>query len=120
MTSLTNLMQTNKLAVNILIKEEQDDQVSALVLGLPECRVVSRDRTSAIAELEQKLTDTLSGGEVVALEVEIPTPEHPWQKFAGIYRDSVLFEAVLENIATNRRLLNEKRVVSDEVQEPTM
>jgi hypothetical protein len=99
---------TQKLALNILIKDEQDGQVNATVLGLPEYRVLRSDRTSAITELEQKLARTLSEGEVIALEVEIPKPEHPWQKFAGMYQDSELTESVLDNIDTQRQLLNEQ------------
>jgi hypothetical protein len=105
---------TQKLALNILIKDEQDGQVSATVLGLPEYRVLRSDRTSAIAELQQKLAHALSEGEVMALEVEIPKPEHPWQRFAGMYQDSELFESVLENIATQRQLFNEQTAQAED------
>ena len=94
------------LAVNVLVKDEQGGMVSAMVLGLPEYRVVSIDRPSAIAELEKLLAETLSGTELVKLEVEIPKRDHPWQRFAGIYKDSNLFESVLESIAVNRLDLN--------------
>jgi hypothetical protein len=105
---------TQKLALNILIKDEQDGQVSATVLGLPEYRVLRSDRTSAIAELQQKLAHALSEGEVMALEVEIPKPEHPWQRFAGMYQASELFESVLENIATQRQLFNEQTAQAED------
>jgi hypothetical protein len=109
---------THKLALNILIKDEQDGQFSATVLGLPEYRVLKSDRTAAISELEKKLAHALSEGEVMALEIEIPQPEHPWQKFAGMYQDSELFESVLENIATHRKQLNEQ-VVNDRTEDAT-
>ena len=83
--------KADKLAVNVLIKNEQGGNVSAMVLGRPEYRVLSSDRPSAITKLEKLLTDTLSSGEVVLLELEIPKPDHPWQKFAGIYKDSELY-----------------------------
>jgi hypothetical protein len=108
MNPTNHAIPIQKLALNILVKDEQDGQVSATVLGLPEYRVLRSDRTSAIAELEQKLARVLSEGEVMALEVEIPKPEHPWQKFAGIYQDSELFESVLENIDTQQQFLNEQ------------
>ncbi len=99
--------QTNKLAVNVVLKNEQDGKVSAMVLGLPKYRVVSSDRASAIAELEQLLAETLADTEVVSLEVEIPPKQaHPLRKFAGMYKDSELFESVLANIEANRRELD--------------
>ncbi|HEY9703484.1 MAG TPA: type II toxin-antitoxin system HicB family antitoxin [Allocoleopsis sp.] len=98
--------KADKLAVNVLIKNEQDGNVSAMVLGLPEYGVISGDRPSAMAKLEKLLTDTLSSGEVVLLELEIPKQEHPWQKFAGIYKDSELFDSVLTNMENSRTELN--------------
>jgi hypothetical protein len=118
MNSFLLSMSPNKLAVHILIKDEQNGQFSARILGLPEYQVLSCDRTSAINELEQKLANALSGSEVVALEVEISKPEHPWQQFAGQYKDSELFEAVLENIASNRHRLSQQ-ITWDEAEEVT-
>jgi hypothetical protein len=106
----------NKLALNVLLKDEQNGQVSAWVLGLPEYKVVSRDRASAMVELEQKLASALSGSEVITLEVEVSKPEHPWEQFAGLYKDSELFEVVLENIADNRHRLNQQ-MPEDEAEE---
>lgn len=87
-----------KLSINVLVKNEKDGKVSARVLGLPEYSVTSSDRNSAISELDRLITANLSGNEVVSLELEIPKREHPWRKFAGIYKDSQLFESVLTNI----------------------
>jgi hypothetical protein len=109
MNTQTTSVQNSKLTVNVLVKIEQGDKVSATVLGLPEYRVVSSDRSSAIAKLEKLLAETLSDSELVSLEVEMPSKqEHPWRKFAGMYKDSELFESVLANIEANRRELNTK------------
>jgi hypothetical protein len=48
----------------------------------------------------------LSENEVVSLELEIPKREHPWRKFAGIYKNSQLFDSVLTNIESHRRELD--------------
>lgn len=106
-------MQTHKLTVNVLIKDDRNGRVSAWVLDLPEYKVVSCDRESAIAQLQQKLANALSGSEIVTLEVDLSKPEHPWKQFAGMFGDSELFEAVLENIAANRHYLN-RQVAEDE------
>jgi hypothetical protein len=54
--------------------------------------------------------------EIVSLEMEIPKHEHPWQKFAGIYKDSYRLASVLSNIEANRRELN-SQVCNDYEQE---
>jgi 23S rRNA A1618 N6-methylase RlmF len=95
-----------KLSINVLVKNEKDGRVSARVLGLPEYSVTSSDRKSAISELDRLITANLSENEVVSLELEIPKREHPWQKFAGIYKNSQLFDSVLTNIDFHRHKLD--------------
>ena len=95
-----------KLSINVLVKNEKDSRVSARVLGLPEYSVTSSDRHSAISELDRLITANLLENEVISLELEIPQREHPWQKFAGIYKDSQLFDSVLTNIESHRRELD--------------
>ncbi len=90
-------------AVNVFIKNETDGTVSAMVLGLPEYRVESSDRQSAIAALQKLITARLIGAEVVSLEIEVSQKENPWLKMAGKYRDDPHFDQMLENIAEYRR-----------------
>lgn len=90
-------------AVNVFIKSEANGRVSAMVLGLPEYCVESNDRQSAFAELQKLITAKLRGGEVVSLEIEMPQPENPWLRFAGIFKDDPSFEQMQENIARYRR-----------------
>ena len=103
-----------KLSINVLVKNEKDGRVSARVLGLPEYSVTSSDRKSAISELDRLITANLSENEVVSLELEIPKREHPWQKFAGIYKNSQLFYSVLTNIDSHRRELDSQTAIQEE------
>jgi hypothetical protein len=92
-----------KSAVNVFVKSEANGKVSAMVLGLPEYRVESRDRQSALADLQKLVTAKLIGAEVVSLEIEIPQPENPWLRFAGIFKDDQSFDRMQEDIAEYRR-----------------
>ena len=40
---------------------------------------------------------------VVSLEIEIPKPENPWLRFAGIFKDDPTFNRMREDIAEYRR-----------------
>jgi hypothetical protein len=91
-----------KSAVNVFVKNETDGKVSAMVLGLPEYRVESRDRQSALADLQRLITAKLVGAEVVALEIESPQPENPWLRFAGIFKDDQSFDRMQEDIVKYR------------------
>jgi hypothetical protein len=109
------LNEQSRLAINVLVRNEKDGKVSARALGLPEYSVISSDRHAAISELDRLIAENLSGSEIISLEIKIPKPEHPWQKFAGIYKDSDLFNSVLTNIEANRHQLNSQ--VSKDYQE---
>jgi hypothetical protein len=50
------------------------------------------------SELDRLITTNLSENELISLELEIPKREYPWRKFAGIYKNSQLFDSVLTNI----------------------
>ena len=90
-------------AVNVFIKNEPDGKVSAMVLDLPEYRVESSDRQSAIADIQKLITARLIGAEVVSLEIEISKKENPWLKMVGKYKDDPHFDQMLEGIAEYRR-----------------
>ena len=92
-----------KSSVNVFVKSEANGKFSAMVLGLPEYRVESRDRQSALADLQKLITEKLIGAEVVSLEIEIPKPENPWLRFAGIFKDDPTFNRMREDIAEYRR-----------------
>jgi len=100
-----------KLSINVLVKNEKDGKVSARVLGSPEYSVISSDRHSAILELDRLITTNLLENEVVSLELEIPKREHPWRRFAGIYKNSQLFDSVLANIESHRCELDSQTTV---------
>ena len=38
---------------------------------------------------------------MISLEIEMPQPENPWLRFAGIFKDDPSFEQMQENIAQN-------------------
>lgn len=95
-----------RLAINVLVRNEKDGKVSARALGLPEYSVISSDRHTAISELDRLIAENLSGSEIISLEIKIPRHEHPWQKFAGMYKNSDLFDSMLTNIEANRHQLN--------------
>ena len=44
--------------------------------------------------------------EIVSLEIDLPKLEHPWMKFAGMFKDDPEFEEVLADIAAYRHELD--------------
>jgi hypothetical protein len=102
-----------KTKLDVLVKKESSGTISAVVLGLPEYRVESTDRISALASLQQLLSKSLESSEIVSLEIETNPQNHPWMKFAGMFKDDPHFDEMLEDIEIFRQerdaLLEEER-----------
>ncbi len=102
MTALSS-PNTSTHAFDVLIKPETEGNVSATVLGLPEYRATGRDRTSALAALQQLLAKNLSQAEIVSIDIAVPQPENPWLKMAGRFKDDPHFDEMLADIEAYRR-----------------
>ena len=60
-------------------------------------------------QLRKLLTARLQTTEIVSLEIDLPKPEHPWMKFAGMFKDDPDFEEVLADIAAYRYELDREQ-----------
>jgi hypothetical protein len=45
----------------------------------------------------------LEKAEIVTLEIDPPKAEHPWMKFAGMFKDDPQFDEMLAYIEADRR-----------------
>jgi predicted RNase H-like HicB family nuclease len=61
--------QLTQLTLNVLIENEENG-VSATVLGLPDCKAKGTTRQEAVATLHQLLTARLAQAEIVPLEID--------------------------------------------------
>ena len=93
-----------KLNYDVLIENQQDGGVSATVLGLPDFKSSGVTKEEALEKLIQLLQERKP--EIVTLEIEPPQTEHPWMKFAGMFKDDPQFDEVLAYIEADRRELD--------------
>lgn len=101
-TSLTKTVP--KLTYDVLIENQQDGRVSATVLGLPDIKSSGATKEEALEKLIQLLQERKP--EIVTLEIEPPQSEHPWMKFAGMFKDDPQFDEILAYIEADRRELD--------------
>jgi len=93
----------------VLIEHQVEGEVSATVLGWQNCQARGSTKAEALKQLRKLLTARLQNTEIVSLEIDLPKPEHPWMKFAGMFKDDPDFEAVLADIATYRHELDQEQ-----------
>lgn len=96
-----------KHSYEVLIEYQPDGEVSATVLGWQDCQVQGATKEEALNKLRQLLTSRLQNKEIVSLDIEIPQSQHPWLKFAGMFKDDPDFEDVLADIEAYRREVDE-------------
>ncbi|WP_448266957.1 hypothetical protein [Nostoc sp. DSM 114159] len=95
-----------KLTYDVLIENQQDGTVKAILLGLPDCQGLGNTETEAIEQLSRNLQTRLETAKIVTLEIEAPKVENPWLKIAGKYKDDPQFDEMLEYIEEYRRELD--------------
>lgn len=93
-----------KLIYDVLIENEQDGTVKATLLTLPDVKSSGATKEEALENLIQLFQERKP--EIVTLEIEPIETEHPWMKFAGMFKDDPLFDEVLEFIEADRRELD--------------
>ena len=99
---------STKHSYKVLIEHQPEGKISAIVLGWQDCQVQGATKEEALNKLRQLLTTRLQNTEIVSLDIEIPFSEHPWMKFAGMFKDDPDFEDVLADIQSYRRELDEE------------
>lgn len=104
-TETTNI---SKLAYPVLIEAQQEGGYQATLLSMPGFQASGATREEALQNLRQVLKARLEKADIVSLEIDNPQYEHPWIKFAGMYKDNPLFGEVLENIEAERRKMDEE------------
>jgi predicted RNase H-like HicB family nuclease len=93
-----------KLTYDVLIENQKDGGVSATVLGLPDFKGSGVTKEEALEKLIQLLQEREP--EIVTLQIEPPQTEHPWMKFAGMFKDDPQFDEMLAYIEADRRELD--------------
>ena len=89
--------------LTVLMEQETEGNYQAMVLGLSDCKAQGNTREEALTNISSILGDRLAKAELIYLEIKPPKPEHPWMKFAGMFKDDPQFDDMLEDIQALRR-----------------
>lgn len=99
----------------VLVRNQSDDLFTAAVLGMADCVAEGRTREEAIANAKQVLTERLTRGEIVTIELEDAEIETSatrqatndvWREQAGRFRDDPTFDDFLAEVQRERRELD--------------
>ncbi len=94
------------MTYRVILERQQAGGFKATVLGWPECSTSAPTRKQTLEMLRENLRKRLAEAEIVDLDVDVPRPDRPWRKFAGMFKDNPLLDEVVEEIEAYRRELD--------------
>lgn len=89
----------------VFVQQIAEGGYKATPLTFPDCAATGETRDEALAKLKTALDARLSEGEIVT--VEAGEPEHPWRKWAGMFKDDPTFDEFLGEVEAYRREIDE-------------
>jgi predicted RNase H-like HicB family nuclease len=95
-------------ALTVLIEQKIEGKYQAMVLGWDRCQAEGNSREEVITNISRVVGDRLEKSELISLAIQPPKPEHPWMKFAGMYKDNPLFNEVVAYMEADRRIIDEE------------
>ena len=99
---VSGVLEEDRPALTILIEQETEGKYQAMVLGWEECKAEGNSREEVITNITRVVGDRLEKAELISLAIQPPKPEHPWMKFAGMYKDNPLFDEVVAYMEADR------------------
>lgn len=96
---------------NILLEPDKDGQTTATVVEMPTFNVTASTRKTALAKIQQLLTERLAHAEVVSISVPTLKPEkpedplrteNPWAEFGGLFQGDQDFEGIVQTMQAER------------------
>lgn len=94
------------MTYQVVLEQPAQGSYTATVLGWTDCSAEGASRQEALTRIRDVFTARLAQVEILPLEIEPPKDEHPWLKFAGMFKDNPLFDEVLQEIEDYRRVLD--------------
>ncbi|WP_017749958.1 hypothetical protein [Scytonema hofmannii] len=98
------------LKVTILLENLATGQVAASIFELPDCRVEAPNREEAITQIKAAFLEGLKRIETISWDVPVQASEPAWIKFAGVFKDDLDFQEIMQTIRDERNSNDESEV----------
>ena len=91
------------MTYRVLLRKEQANGYVAVALDWPGCQVTAPTRAAALEQIQTVITDILSEGEIVDLEIPEALTPHAYGKTFGAFRDDATFADFLGEVEQYRQ-----------------
>lgn len=103
------LPQPENLKLHILLERNNEGNVIASVLEIPNTQVEAATQEQAVQELKKLLSTRLEKIEIIPVEIKLHQEEveNPWMKFAGVFKDDTDFAEIADHLRAERNAVDE-------------
>ena len=91
------------MTYRVLLRKEPANGYVAVALDWPGCQVTAPTRAAALEQIQTVITDILSEGEIVDLEIPEALAPHAYGKTFGAFRDDATFADFLGEVEQYRQ-----------------
>lgn len=95
------------MTYRVLLRKEPTNGYIATTLGWPYCQIAAPTREAALEQIQATITDLLTTGEVVDLEIPTPTIPVAYGDTFGMFQNDPTFAAFLEEVNHYRQERNQ-------------
>jgi len=96
------------MTLNVLVQSVPEKGYVASLFGLPDLVVEGQTKEEALEKIKIELDRRFAKSEIVSLQYEPANGEHPWMKFAGMWKDDPTFDDFLAEIKAYREELDKE------------
>ncbi len=98
------------MTTSVLVTRQPDNRYTARALALPDVVASGDTEREAVDQLRVILATLQEHSRVVEVDLPLPTAEHLWRRFAGMWRDDPDWPAFSAAIERNRQLEQDSSV----------
>jgi hypothetical protein len=97
----------HEITVTLMLEPQASGRFVASAVEFPAFRIEAATEAEAIGQLQRSLSEHVAHTKIMPWVMSVPPIEGEivvptWAKFAGIFRDNPMFDAVMESIQADR------------------
>ncbi|MDF5731831.1 MAG: hypothetical protein PUP92_28445 [Rhizonema sp. PD38] len=93
---------STNLKVTLLVETLTSGMVAASIFEFPNCRVEAQTREEAISLIKTAFLERMAQIEAISWNVPIQADQPTWMQFAGVFKDDLDFQEIMESLRAER------------------
>src|SRR5436305_695329 len=102
------MREVTEMGLTVVVRPDPPGKFTAIVVGLPEIRVVADTEGQAVEQVRATLAAWLANARWVSVTTPVTPANHPWLEMADHSKDDPDFDLYLGEITRHRQEMDER------------